>query len=158
VWSIEELEILKKHYPDDGFRACGPLLFNKSRGAVNSMAFKLGIKVNPEAVKKIHEKMGIENLNHKNGNENNNWKGGARDRKEYKRKTKEKYPERDKARDMVRVAIKNGLIKRTPCVICGDIKSEAHHEDYSKPLEVVFLCRKHHVEADKIRRSKWPTV
>lgn len=43
-------------------------------------------------------------------------------------------------------AIKWGRMKRLPCSICGDKKSEAHHKDYTKPLDVIFLCRKHHKE------------
>ncbi len=48
------------------------------------------------------------------------------------------------------VYIKRGKILIMPCWICGD-KAEAHHEDYSKPKDVVWLCRKHHLEyhADK---------
>jgi hypothetical protein len=30
-----------------------------------------------------------------------------------------------------------------PCKVCGD-KAQAHHHDYSKPLEVEWLCQKHH--------------
>lgn len=32
-------------------------------------------------------------------------------------------------------------------------KSEAHHPDYSKPLEVVWYCRVHHFEAHKRGRG-----
>ena len=33
-----------------------------------------------------------------------------------------------------------------PCEVCGDPKADKHHPDYSKPLEVVYLCRLHHVK------------
>lgn len=42
--------------------------------------------------------------------------------------------------------IKGGLIKREPCEVCGLEKSEGHHYDYTKPLFVQWLCRKHHIE------------
>lgn len=37
-------------------------------------------------------------------------------------------------------------MKKLPCVKCGNIKSQAHHEDYSKPLKVTWLCAIHHTE------------
>ncbi|GAG03219.1 unnamed protein product, partial [marine sediment metagenome] len=40
----------------------------------------------------------------------------------------------------------SGRLKRGKCLVCGDEKTEAHHEDYSKPLEVKWLCKKHHSE------------
>jgi hypothetical protein len=52
------------------------------------------------------------------------------------------------ARDKVMRAVKNGKLLKTPC-FCGEIKVEGHHKDYNKPLEVIWLCRKHHIEADR---------
>lgn len=49
----------------------------------------------------------------------------------------------------VRRAILSGKIVKTPCVVCGNPKSEGHHEDYSKPLEVIWLCREHHAEVHR---------
>lgn len=48
------------------------------------------------------------------------------------------------AHSLVRWALLNGKIKASPCH-CGQ-KGEAHHEDYSKPLDVVWLCKQHHTE------------
>ena len=53
-----------------------------------------------------------------------------------------KFPEAYRARWMVRNAIRDGKLTRKPC-FCG-APAEAHHEDYSKPLEVDWLCTKHH--------------
>ena len=36
------------------------------------------------------------------------------------------------------------IIKKQPCLICGDY-AEAHHPDYTNPFNVVWLCRKHHL-------------
>jgi len=40
---------------------------------------------------------------------------------------------------------KTRVLTRQACEVCGDTKSEGHHEDYSKPLEVIWLCREHHL-------------
>lgn len=50
-----------------------------------------------------------------------------------------------KASRIVINALASGRIKRGNCVVCGEI-AEAHHEDYSKPLEITWLCHKHHLE------------
>ena len=55
-----------------------------------------------------------------------------------------KFPEKHIARSMVRSAIRAGKMKRSPCEVCGIAKSHAHHEDYSKPLDVMWLCPLHH--------------
>lgn len=56
----------------------------------------------------------------------------------------EKFPERLAARQAVRIALRNGALKGKPCEECGDEKSQAHHPDYSKPLDVKWLCRSCH--------------
>lgn len=53
---------------------------------------------------------------------------------------------RVKANQMVTAAIKRGDIKKQPCERCGKEKAIAHHDDYSKPLDVMWLCTKHHGE------------
>lgn len=57
-----------------------------------------------------------------------------------------KYDEKSKARCYLNVSLKRGKVKKLPCEVCGDSKSQAHHDDYSKPLEVRWLCRLHHSE------------
>jgi len=65
-------------------------------------------------------------------------------RKKYKKRMRLVEPYKDAARFKVKTAISRGHLIRKPCSICGDVNSEAHHEDYYKPLDVIFLCRKHH--------------
>jgi hypothetical protein len=50
------------------------------------------------------------------------------------------------ARQAVRTALRTGGLNKGPCEIGGDCSGriEAHHDDYSKPLEVRWLCRRHH--------------
>lgn len=61
---------------------------------------------------------------------------------------KQTYPARrlaNVAKSLVRQAILHGKLKIMPCEVCGKIEHvHAHHEDYSKPLEVRWLCRSHH--------------
>jgi len=61
------------------------------------------------------------------------------------KKSREKYPEKNHARQCVSHAIRTGKMTRKPCEKCGE-RAQAHHDDYSKPLEVMWLCPKHHGE------------
>jgi hypothetical protein len=56
---------------------------------------------------------------------------------------------RVKAHNAVARSIRKGLLVRCPCIRCGEIKSLAHHEDYEKPLEVVWLCQPCHKQRHK---------
>lgn len=65
-------------------------------------------------------------------------------RARYRANTLAKNPERHKARIAVCNAVRSGKIVRQRCLICKSAKSEAHHPDYSLPLDVMWLCRLHH--------------
>ena len=47
-------------------------------------------------------------------------------------------------------AIKSGRLKRQSCEVCGEKRTQAHHEDYRKPLEVRWLC----VNCHRIEHAK----
>ena len=54
--------------------------------------------------------------------------------------------QRGNARAYARVYQSRGMLLAQPCEVCGDTKVEKHHDDYSKPLEVRWLCKTHHRE------------
>jgi hypothetical protein len=57
-----------------------------------------------------------------------------------------KHPHKKQAQQIVMIEVRAGRLKKQPCHVCGAQKAEAHHDDYSKPLDVRWLCRKHHRE------------
>lgn len=59
-----------------------------------------------------------------------------------------KHPVRTKAQRAVAYALRTGKLVRRPCERCGGV-AHAHHEDYLRPLDVLWLCAKHHVERHK---------
>lgn len=61
-------------------------------------------------------------------------------------RSNERFPERRAARVIAGNAIRNGALVQQPCEVCGATKVDAHHDDYSQPLNVRWLCRKHHRE------------
>ena len=45
--------------------------------------------------------------------------------------------------------IRVGKMIRMPCIICKNKKSHAHHEDYLKPYDVIWLCAQCHKDRHK---------
>ena len=72
-----------------------------------------------------------------------------RRRIEYAAKQRSRYPERYRARNYVAVLVYQGKLKRQNCFVCDSPKTQAHHEDYSRPFDLIWYCKAHHVERHK---------
>lgn len=73
----------------------------------------------------------------------------ARSQKGRKRSIKKYDPVKGRARNVLNYALRRGEIARLPCQVCGNEKVQAHHDDYSKPLDVRWLCVEHHIALHK---------
>lgn len=76
------------------------------------------------------------------GLNNPNWRGGlSKDHQHRYLLEKIHHPERIKARQAVMQAKRRNLLQPQACQRCGSTKNLlAHHEDYNKPLSVIWLC------------------
>ena len=85
--------------------------------------------------------------NSKRWAQNNRGKVGV-----WSKQWRERNREKCKAHAMVQKALRSGALKKSGCEVCGIEKLvHGHHEDYSKPLDVNWLCPQHHkdIEANK---------
>lgn len=68
-------------------------------------------------------------------------------------------PEAKRAHRAVAQALRRGRLTRAACEVCGVVHGvngavlHAHHESYSKPLDVLWLCRSDHRRLHAILRS-----
>lgn len=64
---------------------------------------------------------------------------------EHKKRFQERHPKKAAAHAAVHAAVRSGRLAKGPCEACGAIDDvHAHHDDYDKPLEVRWLCGRHH--------------
>ena len=68
--------------------------------------------------------------------------------KRYRDKTKNQ----SKAHYELRKALLHGEIEKEFCAVCNS-DAEAHHPDYDKPLEVIWLCHKHHMQMHYFKKG-----
>jgi hypothetical protein len=70
---------------------------------------------------------------------------------------RKREPEKTIARSKVYYAIKTGkLIKPTKCSDCNEEKFlQGHHEDYSKPLNLIWLCTTCHHKKHPFKVTRW---
>jgi len=74
--------------------------------------------------------------------------------KEHSRKFRQQHPQKRAAHLAVARALRAGTLTKLPCSVCGNTKSESHHEDYTKPLEVIWFCRQHHSTHHEQKRNE----
>jgi len=74
---------------------------------------------------------------------------------EWRNKNPREFERKRYAYYCVRKALLCGKLKKLACIKCGSDKSIAHHENYDKPLKVIWLCYMHHkhrhVEISKLK-------
>jgi len=84
------------------------------------------------------------------GENNPNWKGGKKlSRDQYladKRAYRASSPKKAEAHRLAYNAIRSKALIPKPCEVCGEDRVDAHHDDYDKPLDVRWLCRRHHMQ------------
>lgn len=76
----------------------------------------------------------------------------------YFRQAVDKYarenPEKRRAWMTLNTALAEGRVTKTGCEVCGAEKVHGHHGDYTKPLEVRWLCPLHHKWHHRLLASK----
>lgn len=66
----------------------------------------------------------------------------------------EQQRQKANARSYANVYLKRGWLTRLGCEVCGKT-AQMHHEDYSQPLQVRWLCRSHHLaEHDSLAKRE----
>jgi hypothetical protein len=80
---------------------------------------------------------------------------GFHGRPGYAAEYKAKHPERRQAHILLGNAVRSGRV--VPWPVCAvpecDGRPEAHHPDYDKPLDVVWLCAAHHKQTHALMRQ-----
>lgn len=68
-------------------------------------------------------------------------------RRTYENSRNRSHPDRmhkQAIRRQTRAAVSRGTLVRQPCEVCGADRVDAHHDDYSRPMNVRWLCPTHH--------------
>lgn len=111
-------------------------------------------KNHKEILEKAREKNKTEEQRKKNREKAKKWREkNSEIRKQKKKEYAIKFPERVQAHRIMYNAIRNKKIERpNNCSKCmKECKPEAHHIDYTKPLDVVWLCRMCHAQEHRLR-------
>lgn len=86
------------------------------------------------------------------------WRMSEKGKQVYEQSIKKwvnRNPKKYVAHYVVSMAIKHGILHPRGCERCDSIVSQAHHEDYDKPYEVIWLCPQCHKDRhQEIKNSK----
>ena len=66
------------------------------------------------------------------------------DRWRFQKSWNNTHLEARRAHRAVAAALRGGTLERGKCADCGSLRVEAHHENYDRPLDVIWLCRADH--------------
>lgn len=69
---------------------------------------------------------------------------GKTSQRKHDQRQRQKFPEKYQARQAVAIALRSGHLTKAPCAKCGAHDTHAHHHDYSKPLDIEWLCASCH--------------
>lgn len=130
-------------YPHPQMRD-GHLNMCKECSIAETMRWKAIKSADPEWIEKEAQRHRDKARRYRESGRHPNLTGAAKT--EVIRKYRKKYPEKALAHTAVNGALRKGVLHKLPCMVCGCPKSEAHHDDYSKPLDVIWLCPAHHAE------------
>lgn len=81
---------------------------------------------------------------------NRDYKAEYQAAKLFCREYREKFPLVYAAHNKVEYRLRKGALVRECCEVCGETKTEAHHDDYLQPLRVRWLCVAHHAEWHRV--------
>lgn len=82
-------------------------------------------------------------------------------RAEAKRAWKSQNKAKTRAQSVISNALRDRKLTPCPCRVCRklynqEVKAHAHHCDYNKPLEVMWLCPKHHKAWHRVFLAEQP--
>lgn len=64
------------------------------------------------------------------------------------------WEKKNYVRSHTRALVKKGIIKKLPCMVCKEEKSEIHHRSYEVLDDIIWLCKScHHAEHKKLRKE-----
>lgn len=96
----------------------------------------------------VIERARVRRLNNPRVQEYDRIRSKKLERRVHLRKNAEKWKQNNpngyKAHNAVSNALRDGKLKKHPCLFCGSDHVHTHHNDYLRPLDVVWLCAKCH--------------
>ena len=129
---------------------------DRTEAQVRNYLYREQIRRTPEQLEQIRLRV----ASNMRGENNGNWRNGiSKNNYHYKKLQVERYPERIRARQRVYYHKRQGNITPAVCEVCGTSFSiEAHHPDYSEPMDIVWLCSVCHREHHQKEREQTQTV
>lgn len=107
----------------------------------------------PEECKAAHQKYRAEHLEERKAYDKKYRVDHFKERGASAKKYRAAHPDRISARRKVYAATKAGILLRLPRENCGAAKVEGHHEDYTQPLMVTWLCLTCHAQLHACKKA-----